>query len=262
MNPAQDSPLTKSRGDADAAVAIKTKAEPVEQKPVDNKSDSGSIKTDKSDPTDPSKSSSSDSATTTADAAAESKEPEKSIGEKFSELPQTSKVAIYAGAGGSAAVIFAAFMFICLRQRRKGRAERDEYNSRIEKEREGAYQDQMELRQKGLGGWDQGTTQGEDALGGWQSRQNLNDSATPPVPKVPTTVSERDITASPPAWNGGNSGGMIHNAQNAYTGGYGGNRNIPTSPSFPLASQSSHADYGFPVPQNSAFGRNGGYSRF
>ena len=190
--------------------------------------------------------------------------------EKFNELPQTSKVAIYAGAGGGAAVIFAAFMFICIRQRRKGRAERDDYNDRIEKQREEAYRDQMELRNKGLGGWDQNTTQGEDALGGWQAKQ-----PDPPVPKVPT-VTERELAipspTSPmsrvgsPAWNGGNQGGLINNAQNAYSGGYGQNRAIPSSPNFPL-SQNNQSDYGFPqqgFPQQPShgFGNHGGYSRF
>lgn len=268
-------------GESVAAQAILKNVDPVEQTPVknaDNKS-GGSIAADKSDSSDPSKSGSADKTTGTdaaSAAATESGEPDKSIGEKFSELPQTSKVAIYAGAGGGAAVIFAAFMFICIRQRRKGRNERDAYNNRIEKEREDAYRDQMELRNKGLGGWDQNTSQGEDALGGWQSRQSLMSGATPPVPKVPTHVAEREMgsspvsrTASPAAWNGGNSGGMIHNAQNSYTGGYTANRNIPTSPNFPLASQSNHSDYGFPSqqgfptqPQNNGFGRHGGYSRF
>jgi hypothetical protein len=255
-------------------VAIRTNADPVEQKPVTNKP-GDSVKTDKSN--DPSKVDDANKPAGTDAAAASGSpsstaEPEKSMGEKFNELPQTSKVAIYAGAGGGAAVILAAFMFICIRQRRKGRAERDDYNSKIEKQREDAYRDQMELRNKGLGGWDQNTSQGEDALGGWQSKQS-----DPPVPKVPT-VTERDlaIPTSPvsrtgsPAWNGGNSGGLINNAQNAYSGGYGQNRNIPSSPSFPL-SQSNHSDYGFPQQgfpqpgfpqQNSGFGRHGGYSRF
>ncbi len=165
-------------------------------------------------------------------------------------------------------------MFVCIRQRRKGRAERDDYNNRIEKQREEAYRDQQALRNQGLGGWDANTTQGEDALGGWQEKRN-----DPPVPKVPT-VTERDLSipspTSPisrtgsPAY-GGASSGLINNAQNAYSGGYGQNRGIPTSPNFPL-SQSNHSDYGFPqqgypqqgFPQqsNSGFGRNGGYSRF
>lgn len=259
-------------GTSVAAQAILTNADPVEQKPVTNQN-GGSLAGDKSgssgssSSTDPSKTGTSDSAAASSTAA-----PEKSITEKFQELPQTSKIAVYAGAGGGAALIFAAFMFICIRQRRKGRAERDDYNARIEKQREDAYRDQQALRNQGLGGWDQNTTQGEDALGGWQSNQRSTD---PPVPKVPT-VTEREMeiatspisrTGSPAVWNGGNPGGMIHNAQNSYTGGYGANRNIPSSPSFPLASQSNHSDYGFPqqgyeTQQPGGFSRNGGYSRF
>jgi hypothetical protein len=204
---------------------------------------------------------------TAAEAILKVEEPQKSITEKFQELPQTSKVAIYAGAGGGAAVVFAAFLFICLRQRRKGRNERDAYNTRIEKERQDAYQDQMELRRKGLGGWDN-NSRGEDALGGWQS----NNTAADIPPKVPN-VSAQEVPsrvaspisrhASPSQWNGGNSGGMIHNAHNAYNGGYGSNPNIPRSPNFPLASQSGfNSPGGYPQPNQSFGGQYGGYSRF
>jgi len=135
----------------------------------------------------------------------------------------------------------------------------------------------MELREKGLGGWDANSTRGEDALGGWAGSHNQD--APPPVPKMPMNAMANEVpsrTPSPaiqrsmspqivspipqspmqPAWNGGNQGGMIHGAGNAYSGGYGGNANIPRSPSFPLNPQ---------VPQQRGFPggfNHGGYQRF
>jgi hypothetical protein len=59
------------------------------------------------------------------------------------------------------------------------------------------------------------------------------------------------------AWDGGNVGGMIHNAGNAYSGGYGGSNNIPRSPSFPLSPQTPQPNRGYPGGYS-----NGGYQRF
>jgi hypothetical protein len=203
---------------------------------------------------------------TAAEAILKAETPTKSVSEKFQELPQGSKLAIYCGGGAAAAILLSAFLFTCIRQRRKGRQERDAYNAKIEKEREDAYKDQMELREKGLGGWDKGSyaTQGEDALGGWGGQHATAGArgadAPPPVPKLPGNVSVHDAPSrvqspvsrngTPSNWNGGNSGGMIHNAHNAYSGGYGGSNNIPRSPNFPLASQGVFSS------------SNGGYQRF
>lgn len=181
--------------------------------------------------------------------------PDKGISEKFQELPQSSKLAIYCGGGAAAALLFGAFIFTCIRQRRKGRQEREAYNAKVEKEREDAYKDQMELREKGLGGWDQGSyqSQGDNALGGWQESRGQA-AAAPPVPKMPSNISTQEFPSrtttpvarhgSPSTWNGGNSGGMIHNAHNAYSGGYQNSPNIPRSPNFPLAGNfPSHQGY-------------------
>lgn len=212
--------------------------------------------------------------------AAKSEETE-SVADKFQALPQTTKVAIYAGAGTGAAVIIAAFLFVCIRQRRKGREERDAYNAQVEKDREAAYQDQLELREKGLGGWDKNAyAQGEDALGGWNSNaasstDKFGGSAVS-AQAVPLVRAGSESPGSPritPAWAGGNQGGMIHNAQNSYTGGYnpssnssayGSNQNIPRSPNFPLASQTSYnSQGGFPPASNAGFGTtHNGYQRF
>jgi hypothetical protein len=98
--------------------------------------------------------------------------PPLTLAQKWKNLPNTTKIAIYAGAGGGAAILFAAALFTCLRARRRGRQERDAYNAKVEREREEAYQDQIQLREKGMGGWDtkEVASQGDDALGGWGGR--------------------------------------------------------------------------------------------
>jgi hypothetical protein len=211
------------------------------------------------------------------------------MAQKFAALPQSTKLAVYGGSGAAAAILLSAFLFTCIRQRRTGRRERDAYNAKIDKEREEAYRDQMELREKGLGGWDskEFDHQGEDALGGWGgSHVPAGTKATdiPPLPKFPGNVALNEVPSrsnnpplprgadpisrmqtpsltspvpqNPTAWNGGNKAGLIQNAGNAYSGGYGGSTNILRSPSFPLSPQ---------VPQQRGYpgGYNaGGYSRF
>lgn len=218
--------------------------------------------------------------------------PTLSMAQKFAALPQGTKLAVYGGGGAAGAILLSAFLFMCIRQRRAGRRERDAYNAKVEKEREEAYKDQMELREKGLGGWDNGAyeKQGEDALGGWGGQHvapGTKAADIPPVPKLPGSLSINEVPSrsmspaiprmgspaiqapsrvlSPPlvspvpqkAWNGGNVGGMIHNAGNAYSGGYGGSNNIPRSPSFPLSPQTPQPGRGYPGGYS-----NGGYERF
>jgi hypothetical protein len=208
--------------------------------------------------------------------------PTLSMAQKWQALPQTTKVAVYGGSGGAAALLIAALTFTCIRQRRAGRQERDAYNAKVEKEREDAYRDQMELREKGLGGWDQGAyaKQGDDALGGWGGSHVPHGYAAdePTLPKMPPNVMVSEVPSrsnspgiqrsmspvsrhqtpalvspeSPRTWNGGNQGGMIHNTSNAYSGGYGNSSNVPRSPSFPLG--------GSMPPQRGP--SNGGYQRF
>jgi hypothetical protein len=197
------------------------------------------------------------------------------MAQKFQALPQTTKLAIYGGSGAAGALLLAAILFSCIRQRRKGRKERDAYNAKVEQEREEAYRDQMELREKGLGGWDKKEFdhQGEDALGGWGGSFVPAGTQANALPaeksKFPGSVSVNEVPSrmqtpslaspapqSPRQWSGGNQGGLVQNAGNAYSGGYGGNPNIPRSPAFPLSPQ---------VPQQRSPGgytNNAGYSRF
>lgn len=97
------------------------------------------------------------------------KPPPLTLSQKWNNLSPTSKIAIYASAGGVGALLFGALLFTCIRQRRAGRREREAYNAKVEQEREQAYQDQIQLREKGMGGWDskEFASQGDDALGGW-----------------------------------------------------------------------------------------------
>jgi hypothetical protein len=239
--------------------------------------------------------------------------PPPSVAQKFNNLSSGTKLAIYCAGGGAAAILLSALIFTCVRQRRAGRRERDAYNAMVEKQRDDAYKEQMELREKGLGGWDNGSfaTQGEDALGGWGG-SHVAASDAPPIPKMPGNVMANEVPSrsmspsvppsrlmspqpqepaiprmmspqptliapqpqSPRAWSGGNQGGMIHNAGNAYsggfggnpiggayggnqTGGYGGSPNIPRSPSFPLSPQE-------PPQSQRGYGgySQGGYQRF
>lgn len=219
--------------------------------------------------------------------------PSLSVAQKFAALPQSTKLAIYGGGGAAGALLLSALLFTCIRQRRAGRRERDAYNAKIEKEREEAYKNQMELREKGLGGWDNGAfeKQGEDALGGWGGSHvtpGTRAADVPPtVPKPLASVSVNDFPSrinsptiprlgspalqqpqrvlSPPlaspipqkAWNGGNVGGIIQNSGNAYSGGYGGSNNIPRSPSSPLSPQQPQQSRGYRGGYS-----NGGYQRF
>lgn len=116
--------------------------------------------------------------------------PTLSVAQKFAALPQSTKLAIYGGSGAAAALLLSAFLFVCVRQRRAGRREREAYNAKVEREREETLAYQMELKDKGVGGWDsrEVATQGDDALGGWGGSH-----VSPPVPKVPFNFSSNEI---------------------------------------------------------------------
>ncbi|KAJ2903264.1 glycoside hydrolase family 16 protein [Zalerion maritima] len=62
-------------------------------------------------------------------------EPEKSLAEKWAELPDGTKTGIYAGASGFVACVAAAGLFYCFRQRRRGAKEAAEVEKRAEAER-------------------------------------------------------------------------------------------------------------------------------
>jgi hypothetical protein len=49
--------------------------------------------------------------------------PEKTLNEKFNDLPQAAKIAIYAGGAAVAAAILAGVIFYCIKQRRRGAQE-------------------------------------------------------------------------------------------------------------------------------------------
>ncbi|CRK39441.1 hypothetical protein BN1708_001654 [Verticillium longisporum] len=61
--------------------------------------------------------------------------PDKSIGEKFDELPQGAKIAVYAGGAGVAAILVFALIFYIIRQRRRGARESADAAKRAEAER-------------------------------------------------------------------------------------------------------------------------------
>jgi len=63
------------------------------------------------------------------------KKPEPSISEKFEALPPTSKTAVYASAGGVGAIVVAAILFYCIRQRRRGSRENKIAEAKAEEER-------------------------------------------------------------------------------------------------------------------------------
>lgn len=62
-------------------------------------------------------------------------EPEKSINEKFNDLPQAGKIAIYAGGSAVAGLIIGAVIFYCIKQRRRGASEARTALQRSEAER-------------------------------------------------------------------------------------------------------------------------------
>ncbi len=61
-------------------------------------------------------------------------EPEhkKSVSEKFNELPEGSKIAVYACSAGAGAILIAAFAFVCFKRRRQGRKEAAAYRAKQE----------------------------------------------------------------------------------------------------------------------------------
>ncbi|KAM0326365.1 hypothetical protein ACHAQA_006967 [Verticillium albo-atrum] len=61
--------------------------------------------------------------------------PDKSVSEKFNDLPQSAKLAVYAGSGGLAAILVIGLIFYIFRQRRRGARESAEAARRVEEER-------------------------------------------------------------------------------------------------------------------------------
>ncbi|KAH6703108.1 concanavalin A-like lectin/glucanase domain-containing protein [Leptodontidium sp. MPI-SDFR-AT-0119] len=218
---------------------------------------------------------------TVAKAIEKTENPGLSISEKFAALPQTTKLAVYAGSAAAAALLFSAFLFTCIRRRKQGKKEREEYNAKVERDRAEEFKNQVELREKGLGGWDKGAyeRQGDDALGGWggtyvpqgikasdfpepKSPANVAVNELPPRVNSPISRSQTPslvspIPQSPRTWNGGMSAGLTNSAGNAYTGGYGGSNNIARSPSFPVTSPAPSQSRGYPGGYS-----NGGYQKF
>ncbi|CAG8978475.1 hypothetical protein HYALB_00005049 [Hymenoscyphus albidus] len=181
---------------------------------------------------------------TAVEAITRSQTPHLTISEKWAALPQTAKVGVYVGAVGFVGVAFAAFLFIFMRQRKKGRLEREAYNASIEKEREEKYKDQMELQQKGQGGYNERdlANQGEDALGGWGTAHATSNPDEPESPTSSRNAQKQTLLGDVPLraneWHGGNQGGMIHDAGNARTGLYTGPG--PQSPEY--KPDSSHSN--------------------
>lgn len=138
----------------------------------------------------------------------------------------------------------------------------------------------MELREKGLGGFSNQSTLGEDQLGGWAGNHNEKEGLVSHMPKMYASSSvnevppsrigtpgasnnltggmgvDRGMARSPATiispqpqsplprgvWNGGDEGGLISDTGNAYSGGYGGNgRNISSGPSGFDFQQQQHA---------------------
>jgi len=64
------------------------------------------------------------------------KPPKESVAEKWEKLPETSKTAVYASAGGVGAVAVIALIWYCIRQRRRGRREAKLVAEAAEKERQ------------------------------------------------------------------------------------------------------------------------------
>jgi len=61
--------------------------------------------------------------------------PEKTIAEKWNDLPNTAKIAIYACAGGFVGILILAGIVYCIRQRRRGAREAKAAEARAEAER-------------------------------------------------------------------------------------------------------------------------------
>ncbi|KAL2269324.1 hypothetical protein VTJ83DRAFT_1508 [Remersonia thermophila] len=61
--------------------------------------------------------------------------PEKTLAEKWNELPEAAKIAVYAGASGFVGLLVFSALFYCIRQRRRGAREAKAAEARAEAER-------------------------------------------------------------------------------------------------------------------------------
>jgi len=135
---------------------------------------------------------------TTASTIYKAETPKLSLAQKWNNLSSGTRLGIYCGAGALAAVCISAFLFVFIRQRRRGRAERDAYNQIIEKQRDESYRDQMELRNQKAGGWDAKSvsTQGSEALGGWPGSPGYSGGySQPSSTKAPSPIVTRGLNA-------------------------------------------------------------------
>ncbi|KAK3988430.1 putative glycosidase crf1 [Cladorrhinum sp. PSN332] len=63
------------------------------------------------------------------------KVPEKTLGEKWNDLPNTAKIAVYASGAGVGGILLMVGLFYCIRQRRRGAAEAKAAVARAEQDR-------------------------------------------------------------------------------------------------------------------------------
>ncbi|RFU35254.1 hypothetical protein B7463_g1087, partial [Scytalidium lignicola] len=161
--------------------------------------------------------------------------PPLSAAEKWAKVPQSTKTGIYAGAGAAGAILLGALMFVCFRQRKKGRLEHAAYTAQVEKERQEAYQDQIQLREKGTTGVPAGVRASQLPRGTPQSPTSPLLGQNPTVPPMAgmrspspgiqrrgTPVLQQPAPRSTQAWN----------PEEPFSDDYSENSNIPHSPGF------------------------------
>ncbi|UNI18412.1 hypothetical protein JDV02_004683 [Purpureocillium takamizusanense] len=132
------------------------------------------------------------------------KEPDKSISEKWAALPSSTKIGIYAGAGGFVALAGGALLFYFLRQRRRGARE-----ARLAEERAAAERHEMEHFQKkginpdGFSEYGHEYDAREVRKGGYGDADSYH---------VPETTAASPLGEG--AWGAAAAAGGMHHAQN------------------------------------------------
>jgi hypothetical protein len=145
-------------------------------------------------------------------------EPEKTLSEKWNEMPSTTRIGIIAGAGGAGALLLGALLWFCIRQRKRGREEarlaaQASHNDRMEEDR---------FREQGIN--PDGFVEHGQEYNAREMSQTDNISGGATYGNEPKNVSSWNATPVPPipaSMNRPQSSGA--GSQRSFGSGYGNN---------------------------------------
>ncbi|KFY82198.1 hypothetical protein V500_10731 [Pseudogymnoascus sp. VKM F-4518 (FW-2643)] len=206
--------------------------------------------------------------------------PKPTISDKFNALPSTSKVAIYASAGGAAFLLAGLCLFSCCRKRRQGKREALAFRAKQEAmdREDAAYQ--IELKAAGISPdalGPSGMTAQEFAAGGVVKSPGNDRSVDPPIPTVPAAYQGQGASLKSPSGSlrpgaapygdaaglrspalaspGYAGGGQFNNPRSPGPGGYSVNsRNGSGGGYMPAAAPNNSTEYFAPQPRSNTNG--------